>query len=130
MFRLFKDNIEVSEMYLHSNNFEIISSNIIDEIYRPLHTVEWKKKKGSDFAFNYVEKLYFKCHETSLNRGSSYIECPEWAKTYHLITRNKHYVLIKVNGTFDINKNSPSFHFCINLPSVSFCYLLIKTVFF
>lgn len=36
MFRLFKDNIEVSEMYLHSNNFEIISSNIIDEIYRPL----------------------------------------------------------------------------------------------
>lgn len=62
--------------------------------------------KVKDFAFNYVEKLHFKCHEKSLNRGSSYVEWPHQVKKrkrYHLITRNKHSGAINVNGIFDIN---------------------------
>ena len=63
MFRLFKDNIEVSEMYLHSNNFEIISSNIIDEIYRPLLSKYQhsgvKKEEGQWFCFQLCWKIVF-----------------------------------------------------------------------
>ena len=37
--------------------------------------------KGSEFVFDYVHLLYYKCHETNPNRGGSYIDCPNWIKT-------------------------------------------------
>ena len=34
--------------------------------------------KGSQFIFNYVHLLYYKCHKINPNRGSSYIDSPDW----------------------------------------------------
>ena len=34
--------------------------------------------KGSEFVFDNVHLLYYKCHEINLNRGGSYIDSPDW----------------------------------------------------
>ena len=39
-----------------------------------------EKMKGSDFEFDGVNVLYYDFNKTSLNRGGSYIDCPEWIK--------------------------------------------------
>ena len=36
--------------------------------------------KGSEFVFNYVLLLYYKCHKINPNRGGSYIDSPDWIK--------------------------------------------------
>ena len=36
------------------------------------HRNNLESMKGSDFVFDYVHLLYYKCHKTNLNRGGSY----------------------------------------------------------
>ena len=36
--------------------------------------------RSSEFVFNYVLLLYFKCHKITLNRGGSYIDSLDWIK--------------------------------------------------
>ena len=34
--------------------------------------------KDSEFVFDYVQLLYYKCHKINLNRDGSYIDSPDW----------------------------------------------------
>ena len=34
--------------------------------------------KGSEFVFDYIHLLYYKCHKTNPNCGGSYIDSPDW----------------------------------------------------
>ena len=34
--------------------------------------------KGSEFVFDYVQFLYYKCHKKIFNRGESYIHSPDY----------------------------------------------------
>ena len=36
--------------------------------------------KGSEFLFDYVYLLYYKCHKIKLTRGWPYIDSPDWIK--------------------------------------------------
>ena len=36
--------------------------------------------KGSEFVFDCVHLLYYKCHKINLKRGGSYIDTPDWIK--------------------------------------------------
>ena len=36
--------------------------------------------KGSEFVFDYVHLLYYKCYKINLNRGGSYVDSPDWIK--------------------------------------------------
>ena len=36
--------------------------------------------KGSEFVFNYVHLLYYKCHKINPSRGRSYIDSSDWIK--------------------------------------------------
>ena len=36
--------------------------------------------KGSEFIFDYVHLLYYKCHKTNPNHGVSCIDSPDWKK--------------------------------------------------
>ena len=36
--------------------------------------------KRSEFVFDYIYLLYYKCHKMSPNRGGSYIDSPDWIK--------------------------------------------------
>ena len=43
-----------------------------------LGLLELKIIKGSDFAFESVELMYYKLHRVRLRRRGSYIKSPEW----------------------------------------------------
>ena len=36
--------------------------------------------KSSEFVFDYVFSLYYKCHKINLNRCGSYIDSVDWIK--------------------------------------------------
>ena len=36
--------------------------------------------KDSEFVFDYVQLLYYKCHKINPHRGGSYIDSPDWIK--------------------------------------------------
>ena len=36
--------------------------------------------KGSDFIFDYVNLLHYRCHKINLNCNGSYIDSPDWIK--------------------------------------------------
>ena len=36
--------------------------------------------KGSEFVFDYVNSLYYKCHEINPSCGGSYIDSSDWLK--------------------------------------------------
>ena len=36
--------------------------------------------KGSEFAFDHIHLLYYKCHKIIPNRGGSYTDSPDWIK--------------------------------------------------
>ena len=36
--------------------------------------------RGSEFVFDYVQLMFYKCHKINLNRGGSYIDSPDWIK--------------------------------------------------
>ena len=36
--------------------------------------------KGSDFIFDSVQLIYYKCHKVNFKRGGSYIDTPYWIK--------------------------------------------------
>ena len=67
-----------------------------------------KSMKGSEFVFDYVELLYYKCHKINPNRAGSYIDSPHWIKNKKpkINTINKednkcfHYLLINVFNTY------------------------------
>ena len=37
--------------------------------------------KSSEFVFDYVHLLHYKCHKINPNCDGSYIDCPDWIKT-------------------------------------------------
>ena len=39
-----------------------------------------KSMRGSEFVFDYVDVLHYKCHKINPNRGGSYIDSPDWIK--------------------------------------------------
>ena len=45
--------------------------------------------KGSEFVFNYIHLLYFKCHEVNLNCGGSYRDSPDCIKSKQKKTINQ-----------------------------------------
>ena len=54
------------------------ADEVIEELFKSLqnryqNNLE-ESMKGSEFFFDYVSFLYYKCHKTNPNRGGSYID--------------------------------------------------------
>ena len=70
--------------------------------------------KFSDFVFNCLQLLFYKCHEINFKRGRSYIDSPDWIKnkrtTVNSFYKNDweyfHYALTVVLNHEEIGKNS------------------------
>ena len=79
---------ETHAMYTRSFNEEIMEGSDTDEVIKSLFESFLKiydlnlqeKMKGSDFAFDGVNSLYYDFNKTSINRGGSYIDSPQWLK--------------------------------------------------
>ena len=83
-----KDSDKIRTMRRKSNNIEIMMGNETDDIIEELfesflqkyqERLE-EKMKGSSFVFDSVDRLYYYLHNISLDRGGSYIDCPQWLK--------------------------------------------------
>ena len=59
--------------------------------------------KGSEFAFDYVQLLHYKCHKTNPNRGGSYIDSPDWIQ-------NKNATINSIN-----KKNNKRFQYAVTV---------------
>ena len=79
---------ETCVMYTRSFNEEIMKGSDTDEVIKLLFESILKiyelnlqeKLKGSDFAFDGVNFFYYDFNKTSINRGGSYIDSPQWLK--------------------------------------------------
>ena len=60
-----------------------LAVEVIKELFDSLknrYQNKLKSMKRSEFVFDYVHLLYYKCHEINSNRGESYIDSPDWIK--------------------------------------------------
>ena len=59
------------------------AEEIVKELFDLLenrHQNNLESMKGSEFVFNCVHLMYYKCHKINPNRGGSYIDFPDWIK--------------------------------------------------
>ena len=79
---------ETCIMYTKSDNIEIMFGDDNDDIIEQLFESLLKKyeenlqnkMRGSEFEFDGVKFLYYDFNKTSINRGGSYIDSPQWLK--------------------------------------------------
>ena len=82
------DNDEESEPHSKSDNIEIMmndeANEVIEEIFESLKNGYQNQfeesRKDSEFVYDYVHLLYYKCHKIKPNCGGSYIDSPDWIK--------------------------------------------------
>ena len=88
IFVSFIDKNETQVMHTKSDNVEIMNGTDTSDAINKLINSFMKryqegletKMKGSSYIFERVDLLEYNLHKISLNRGSSYIESPEWIK--------------------------------------------------
>ena len=76
-------------MHTKSNNVEIMMGSETDKIIEDLFESFLQKyqegleesMRGSEFAYDSVDALYYNLNKVSLSRGGSYIDSPKWLKT-------------------------------------------------
>ena len=79
---------ETRVMHTRSVNEEFMNGSDTDEIIKELFKSLLQryqenlqeKMKGSDFAFDGVNYLYYDLNKTSVSKGGSYIDSPKWLK--------------------------------------------------
>ena len=82
------DSNETRIMHSKSDNTEIMTGSDTNEVTEEFFKSFLQryqeglqeKMRGSEFAFDEVNLLYYDLNKISLNRGGSYIDSPEWIK--------------------------------------------------
>ena len=81
------DYVEDRVVHSKSENIEIMindkADEIIEEIFDSLknrYQNNLESMRGSEFVFDYVNLLSYKCHKINLNHGGSYKDSPDWIK--------------------------------------------------
>ena len=88
IFISFTDANETRDMHTKSDNVTIMSGIETEDVINELFNTFLKKyqegletkMRGSSFTFERIDLLEYHLHKISLNRGSSYINSPEWIK--------------------------------------------------
>ena len=88
IFVSFTDANETREMHTKSDTITIMrgveNEDIINELFNPFRKRYQEgletKMRGSRFTFECIDLLEYHLHKIDLNRGTSYIESPDWIK--------------------------------------------------
>ena len=75
-------------MYSKNDNIETMINDEADEVIKAFlfgslknrYEINLESIKGSEFVFDYVHLLYYKCHKINPNHGRSYKHSPDWIK--------------------------------------------------
>ena len=122
IFISFIDKNETQVMHTKSDNVKIMNgidtNDAINELINSFTKRYQKgletKMKGSSYIFECVDLLEYNIHKISLNRGSSYIESPEWLKNKKVTINPKNtkdnkcfqYAIIAALNYLNINHNT------------------------
>ena len=87
-FIFFIDSDDTRTMHTESNNVEIMMGSETDEIIEDFFESilqkyqEWLEEsmRGSEFAYNSIDALYYDLNKVILSRGGSYIDSFKWIK--------------------------------------------------
>ena len=69
------DNIEIMINYGAHEDIKDLSDSLKNKYQNNLESM-----KGSEFLFNHVHLLYYKCHKINPNHSGSNIDSPDWIK--------------------------------------------------
>ena len=91
-----KNAKEEPAMHSSSSNIKLApysdANDLIDKLFKPLRSINQKKletsMERSDFIFDLVQLMYYKCHKVSFIRGGSYIDSLDWIKKKKKATIN------------------------------------------
>ena len=80
------DSDETRSMHTKTNNVEIMMGSETDEIIEDLFESFLQiyqegleeSMRGSEFAYDSIDALYYNLNKVSLSRGGSYIDSPKW----------------------------------------------------
>ena len=115
------DSNETPVMHTRSNNEEFMNGSDTDEIIKKLFKSILQryqenlqeKMRGSDFAFDGVNVLYYDFNKISISRNGTYIDSPKWLKNKKSIINPKNndykcfqYAVTLALNLDKINKNS------------------------
>ena len=83
-----KDVDEDRVMYSKSDNIELMlydnANEFVNELFESLlsrYQIGLETSmRGSDFLFDSVQLLYYKCNKIKFKRGGLYIDSPDWTK--------------------------------------------------
>ena len=75
-------------MHSRSNSIKFTSyidaNEIVDEFSKSLRSTYQRNSetsmRGSNFIFDSVQLMYYKCHKVNFKPGSSYIGSPDWTR--------------------------------------------------
>ena len=70
--------IEIIEIKINDEADEIIKK-LFDSL-KNRYQNNLESMKCSEFVFDYVQLLYYKCHKINLNHGGLYVDSPDWIK--------------------------------------------------
>ena len=69
------------------------ANDVIDNLFKSLRSRYQGKletsMKRSDFTFDSVQLMYYKCHKVNFTRGGPYIDSPDWIKKKKAIINSK-----------------------------------------
>ena len=90
-----KDNDEECVTHSKCNNKEIMINDKADEVIKKVfksllngYQTELKKSmKSSEFVFDYIHLLYYKCYKRNSNRGGLHIDSPDSRKNMKAIKK-------------------------------------------
>ena len=66
-----------------------IVEELFDSLLQKYQCALENRQEGSNNVFDSIDGLYYKLHKTSLHRGGSYIDSPEWLKNKKVTTNPK-----------------------------------------
>ena len=74
------DNDEERVMHSKSDNIEIMINDEADEVIKELLKNNLESMKGSEFVFDYIQLLSYKCHKINPKCSELYINSPDRIK--------------------------------------------------
>ena len=104
--RIMHTKIDNTEIMIGSDTNDVIKELFKSFLQRYQEGLQ-EKMKGSDFAFEGVNLMYYDFNKISLNRGGSYIESAKWIKDKMstIIPKNNDYKYFQYAVTVVLNRD-------------------------
>ena len=102
----------INEEFMNGSNTDEIIEELFESLLQRYQENLHEKMKGSDFAFDGVNYLYYDLNKISISRGGSYIDSPKWLKNKKstINPKNNDYKCFQYAITLALNLNKINNH--------------------